>query len=567
MVTSSSRNHGARNSGKSRWFLGTNFGHDAAVALINGKGELVFALEEGRVTSEKNCSRFPVNAIASALKITEGGDLVWGEGWHWPKRLLHKGIAATIQYGFREPLLLRVRLRKELLRFGRSIYFTVRYRRKLGTPVFTGHHLAHALSLVPCDLPKSTVVLVSDTTGEQDSLSAYYWDGKCMTLLNRSPWPNSPGTIFHQAAYFAGFPGERGPGKLMALSAYGKPHEFTQLHNATSVRSGRFRVDTALYPAFRYTDAIERTLSSEPAASRCRLARARHAEANASDFAATMQHWFEDILRRLVDDTCETARNAGLQVHAVGLSGGAALNCQANGRLANHLVHQGIEKLVVSPWSSDAGTAVGAAVHVALRAGVTKFRATTPLLGPRHEDAREATDDDVSDAADAILRGEIVALVSGGVEFGPRALGGRALLADARRADAVERLNHVKGRPAFMPFAPVARAEECHRWFAGTPSADMAWTVNVKDGAATAFPGIRHPSGEARVQAAVRERCPLLYRLLQQCEKRGMPMLLLTSLNGAGEPMLANVRSSIMTARVLGAAGCLTDKGWTVFDD
>jgi carbamoyltransferase len=194
-------------------------------------------------------------------------------------------------------------------------------------------------------------------------------------------------------------------------------------------------------------------------------------------------------------------------------------------------------------------------------AGVTDLRCVSPMLGPREVES-DAGPNALTAAVEALSRGEIIGLISGGVEFGPRALGARCLLADARRADAKDRLNTMKGRPDFMPLAPAVRAEDAERWFEGVVSSNMAWTVRFRSGAEVEFPGMGHPSGETRAQAVDARQAPLLYRLLDASARAGNPILLLTSLNGPGDPVPASVHAGEGVAQSLGAAGSLTDRGW-----
>lgn len=544
------------------WFLGTNYGHDAAAALIDRDGRLTFAVEEGRLVAEKNCARFPSLSLQSALEnATES--VVWAEGWDWNRRLAYKGINTALRHMVSEPRMLQHRLWKEFRRYAIGTASGMLWSRTIGAmPIIVGHHLAHALSVMPCGLQDNSLVLVSDTTGERESVTIFYWDGTEMRRLVSSPWPNSPGGIFHQAAYFAGFPGERGPGKLMALSGYGRPRRIDVLERATRIHDGRVIIDTRIFPAYRYGDAWDRALRDAHLGDGW-ISPMKHAQEAAADFAASIQDWFERTLLELVASAYSLARSQGLEVSGVALAGGAALNCQANGRLYRQILDAGWGDLIVSPWSNDAGTAIGAAVFAARHdGGVTDFSVATPLLGPVEPVEATGNDDAIEAATRALSRGDVIGLISGGVEFGPRALGGRAILADARRTGQVERLNDLKGRPSFMPFAPALREEIAAEWFDGKASHDMAWTVPIRARTLDEFPGLYHPTGEARVQAVRQARAPLLWELLRRCEEAGMPILLLTSLNGAGEPMLASADSSMNIARSLGVDGVLCDQGW-----
>lgn len=547
-------------------FLGTNFGHDAAAALIDSSGTLRAAVEEGRLIGKKDVAGFPENAIDAVLACSDGGPLIWSEGWNWPSRLRLKGVMAAARYGHRDSTLYSSRAAKEWGRFFDGRRHARARRATLGRPVFVGHHRAHALSLVPWGLPDRSLILVSDTTGERESVSSWYWAERSLKLLVRSDWPHSPGSILHQAAYHLGFPGQRGPGKLMALAAWGDADAAALPSGFCEVREGRFHVDLRLYPAFMRDGAWRSVPQRWASDGHQRIADLISASEGAgeqgADFAAVVQRWFEDVLIRLVDDSLAVAVARNLDVRGVGLSGGSALNCQANGRLVRHLAFRGVGEVTVSPWSNDAGTAIGAAVAAALAAGATPQIAPSALLGPFQNHRPSSDDLSVRAAANALVQGEIIGLVSGGVEFGPRALGARCLLADARRADAKKRLNDMKARPGFMPLAPALLREDAPQWFTGRPTSNMGWTVRYTEQAAARFPAMSHPSGETRAQAVTAATSPLLHSLLTATRRDGAAILLLTSLNGAGEPMLASADDSIRAAQALGASGCLGDEGW-----
>jgi carbamoyltransferase len=473
--------------------------------------------------------------------------------------------------------LLSSRLAREFERILQGRQARREWAAKMGNPHFIGHHLAHAFSLIPWGLPDNSLVLVSDTVGERDSVGFYHWNGAGMRLLVSSPWPHSPGAVLQQAADHLGFEGERGPGKLMALAAWGKSRSNLLPPGLSRVNDGRFVLDLREYPAFMVNGAwarashrwIEPGNTARNQALGEFVAKARGAEAEGADFAATVQDWFETTLLDLAAAGIARAKTLSLPVVAIGLAGGSALNCQANGKLARALPGFGLKSMVVSPWSNDAGTAIGAAAALAVQSSVAGLRCRGPMLGPTgksvHRDGR-SIESAIENATSALLAGKVIGLVSGGVEFGPRALGGRCLLADARLASSKTQLNDMKGRPQFMPLAPAVLGRDANPWFEGAVSSNMAWTVPYSPEAEAAFPGMRHPSGETRAQAVTAVTAPLLHQLLEATSAAGMPILLLTSLNGPGEPMLANQDESLQAASRLGAGGCLTDAGWVERD-
>jgi carbamoyltransferase len=550
------------------YFLGTNFGHHSSTAAIDETGRLRFAVEEGRLAGQKDCATFPDLGLDMAVSVMGGLPRCWVDGWNWRSRLVHKGLGPVVRFGLVERQYLSVRLGKELSRFRAGVGGVSRHRRTLGKPIFAGHHRAHALSLLPWGLPKNALVMVSDTTGERESITGFHWNGEELVLLARSAWPNSLGSVYHQAAYHLGFDGERGPGKLMALSGYGTPVWKHELAGIASIERASVRIDRSSFPAYCWSGAwaeFGKRLGSSRFSRY--LGDIQGGGKDGADFAASVQSWFTDSTLQLIGSAVSVAKERGLQVRALGLAGGAALNCQTNGAILRLLPAIGVERLVVSPWSNDAGTAVGAAVHGARLAGVREFGCESPLLGPA-ADVPRVSDSDVTAATEALWKGRVIGLINGGVELGPRALGGRCILADPRRPELKAKLNIIKGRPDFMPFAPVISADVWREYFLDEPASNMAWTVRVKPSTLQAFPGLWHPTGETRAQMVTARSAPLLDRVLREFGRvSAAPLLLLTSLNGSGDPMLSDHRASLEAARALRLDGCLTDDGWWLFGE
>lgn len=550
------------------YFLGTNFGHHSATAVVDRNGQLRFAIEEGRLLGQKDCAAFPDLGLDMAVSEMGGHPRCWVDGWNWPNRLVYKGFGPVLRFGLTERQYFTVRLAKELSRFRAGVGGVSRHHGQLGRPIFAGHHRAHALSLLPWGLPKDALVIVSDTTGERESITGYHWNGKELLLLARSDWPNSLGSVYHQAAYHLGFDGERGPGKLMALSGFGTPAWDHELAGIASIERATVRIDRNYFPAHYWSGAwteFARRLGDSSFARH--LGDIQSGGKDGMDFAASIQSWFTDSTVQLITSAVSAAKYKGLRVRAIGLAGGAALNCQTNGAILRLLPTMGIERLVVSPWSNDAGTAVGAAVHGALLAGVREFWCESPMLGPVNDNPR-VSDGDVTAAVDALSNGRIIGLISGGVELGPRALGGRCILADPRQSALKAKLNAIKGRPGFMPFAPTLPEDAWPEYVMDKPSSNMAWTVRVKLSILQTFPGLWHPTGETRAQMVSARSAPLLNRVLSEFGRvSGTPLLLLTSLNGSGEPMLNDHAASLDTARALRLDGCLTDDRWWSFGE
>ncbi|HWM10065.1 MAG TPA: carbamoyltransferase C-terminal domain-containing protein, partial [Solirubrobacteraceae bacterium] len=236
--------------------------------------------------------------------------------------------------------------------------------------------------------------------------------------------------------------------------------------------------------------------------------------------------------------------------------GGVALNCVANSRLWREGPY---ERIWVQPAAGDAGTALGAAMHVAAELGDAVQPMRSAALGRGWDEAalearlRTAAiaydrPADVADVvAHALARNEVVAWFQGRSEYGPRALGHRSLLADPRRAANLERLNDVKGREQFRPVAPMVLDERASEIFDGPlPSPYMLFTHQVRDGWHERIPAVVHVDGTARIQTVDRCAEPLVARMLERFEQlTGVPVVVNTSLNTAGRPMVDDPRDAL----------------------
>ena len=553
----------------SKNFLGTNFGHDSAVAVVDQDGCLEFAIEESKIIGQKDCSLFPDASLKLALDRLSGAEIAWFEGWNWHRRLLHKGFGATLRFGAQDKSYVQYRCPREWARYIEGFRAWRRWRAELGIPRFVGHHLSHCLSLVPWGLQNNSLVLISDTTGEIESLSSFHWANGSARLVARSYYPNSLGAVYHQAAYHLGYPGSQGPGKLMALAGYGQPSWASELNLVARSIGGRVLVDER-FPVWRRDGAWRAYAEMHRGTPFGHFIRNAHLARDlqqGADFAASVQSWFSNTTLTVIGQGISIAGGLGLKVSHVALAGGSAMNCQTNGGIQENLGSLGVQSLLVSPWSNDAGTAIGAAVAGALGAGVRDFSCVTPLLGPRIDGvALGVSRLEIESAVSALAAQQIICLVSGGVEFGPRALGGRCILANARDHEVRAKLNLIKGRPHFMPFAPITLEDTFTTYFTGLPSTSMTWTVGMRPGVAESFPGMFHPTSQARAQLVTKRSASLLHEVLRRfAERTGDAILLLTSLNGSGEAVSSSAASAIVTGRQLGLFGCLSDAGWIEF--
>jgi carbamoyltransferase len=398
------------------------------------------------------------------------------------------------------------------------------------------HHVAHAASATlgsgfdPCS------VLVLDGRGERASHLAGRSVGGDLEVLAAQALPHSLGLVYEELTAHLGFRRSSDEYKVMAMASYGEPSfldAFRELvrHDAAGgftvgpIDFGRFA--PALPPGAEFTPA--------------------HAA-----LASTVQRRLEEILLELARWLHERTGDRDLV-----MAGGVALNCVAN----SVLWREGpFERVWVQPAAGDSGTALGAALHVAHALGERVAPMTTAALGRGwDDDALAARLDtagvtfdrpaDVADAvAEALAANGVVAWFQGRSEFGPRALGHRSLLADPRHAANLEKLNDIKGREQFRPVAPMVLAERAAEIFEGgpIPSPYMLFTHRVREGWAERIPAVVHVDGTARIQTVDRRDEPLMARCLERFEERtGVPVVVNTSLNTAGRPMVDDPRDAL----------------------
>jgi carbamoyltransferase len=397
---------------------------------------------------------------------------------------------------------------------------------------FVPHHVAHAAS-AGLSVPEDNAVLVLDGRGEVAShLAGVYRDGR-LEVLRSQELPHSLGLLYEDLTRHLGFLHSSDEYKVMALASFGTPRHLGLFRDLVRVTDdGGFVVERIDWAA---------------------LAKARGAademtEAHA-DLAASVQVRLEEVLVELARWTYHAAGGP----KTLTMAGGTALNCVANARIA---AEGPFERVWVQPAAGDSGTALGAALAVA-EERVKPF--TTAALG------RGWTDDEleaelrraalpytrpesIAAEAAAVLAGNgIVAWYQGRSEYGPRALGHRSLLAHPGDRDTQTRMNDVKGREQFRPIAPMVRAERFADIFDGVyPSPYMLFVHRVRPQWKDRIPAVTHVDGTARVQTVHAETEPLVAALLAEFERlTGLPVVVNTSLNTAGRPMVDTPREAM----------------------
>jgi carbamoyltransferase len=402
---------------------------------------------------------------------------------------------------------------------------------------FVPHHIAHAASAHLAAPYESSAVLVLDGRGERASLLAGHAVEGRLRILGVQELPHSLGLLYEEVTEHLGFQRSSDEYKVMALAAYGAPRHLPLLRERVRARpGGGYCVDPidwqALAPGLPPGDGEGWG--------------APHA-----DLAASVQAGLEEVLlelaRWLHRETGEPALT---------MAGGVALNCVANARIA---AEGPFREVWVQPASGDSGTALGAALQLAGEAGDGVRPMRTVALGrgfdePQLERALEAArvpyerPGDLPKAVARVLAEDgVVAWFQGRSEFGPRALGHRSLLANPSRAENLARLNDVKGREQFRPVAPMVLQERAPEIFSGRlPSPYMLFTHRVRPEWRSRIPAVVHVDGSARIQTVDRAEEPLVASLLDAFQAlTGLPVVVNTSLNTAGRPMVDDPRDAL----------------------
>ena len=556
------------------------FYHDSAAALIQD-GEIVAAAQEERFTRKKHDSRFPGNAVQFCLDQgrTSLEDIDYAVFYDKPflkfERLLETYLAfapqglrsfqMAVPLWTREKLFQKDLLNRDLKQFGK---FDV--QRKL---LFTEHHQSHAASAFYASPFEEAVVLTMDGVGEWATTSVAFGRSNKLEILKEIRFPHSLGLLYSAFTYYTGFKVNSGEYKLMGLAPYGEPkYVDTILNNLIDVKDdGSFRLNMRY---FNYCTGRTRTngsfeqLFSQPVRKSSERLTQFH-----MDVAASIQEVLNQVMLRLT-------RSVGAETSCKNLcmAGGVALNCVANGKI---LRDGHFERIWIQPASGDAGGALGAALsayygHLNQPRTVNGQDAMKgSYLGPsfsqtdiEHQLHAAGAHFTVLDDAALLDRcaqdladGKALGWFQGRMEFGPRALGGRSILGDARSPQMQSILNlKVKYRESFRPFAPSVLREDVSDWFeldsdspymllvadvVGSRRREMTadeqklFGIEKLNVPRSEIPAVTHVDYSARIQTVHRETNPRYHGLISQFkEKTGCPVIVNTSFNVRGEPIV-----------------------------
>ena len=544
--------------------LGLDINDYNTSAALAVDGRIVAAAQEERFNREKRTRRFPAQAMAYCLR--QGG-LTLGE-------LTAVAISSNpaIYLENLSPVQSeRARFRGELLyapvnyllgatpgadALGASLHIDETRLGGLDIHYLTHHdcHAATALLLSPFD---SGAILSLDGFGEKETTVFYRGDGAALYRKQSVEFPHSVGCFYSAMTSFLGLQPDRHEWKLMAAAAHGDPQRYLgQLRSLLHYRGdGRFEIDL---PYFNYYQFHRPGLFTPKLVELLGPPYTPEMEPDARffDLAAATQQATEELVFALLRDLAAMVSDRRLC-----LTGGVAMNCVLNGKIT---AETPFEEVFVPPMPDDSGTSLGAALLAGtLHHGLPRRE---PLrhnyLGPSFTDEEirlELERDelpfsqpaDVAAAAAARLAaGQLVGWFQGGLEFGDRALGNRSILADPRDATAPARINaRIKDRRPYQPFAPSILAERAADWFDNAvPSPFMEKTFRVRPAQAARIPAVLGPDGHARLQTVTPEQNGLFHRLIAAFDKAtGVPLVLNTSFNLRGEPIVCSGRDAIRT--------------------
>ncbi|GAC1556065.1 MAG: carbamoyltransferase [Beijerinckiaceae bacterium] len=558
------------------------FYHDSAAAIVRD-GEIIAAAQEERFTRKRHDSAFPAHAIRYCLEEarTSLSDVEQIAFYDKPflkfERLLETYLAFSPR-GFRSfrmaiPLWLREKLfQKKLLTDELSdLTDSADLTNRL---LFTEHHLSHAASAFFPSPFERAAVLTMDGVGEWATTSLALGNGSDLVVTKEIHFPHSIGLLYSAFTYYTGFKVNSGEYKVMGLAPYGEP-KYAQLILDKIVdlkADGSFRLNQDYFDyctGLTMTNAKFDALFGGPPRSASELLTPRH-----MDLAASVQAVTEEIVLRLTRSIAEETGERNLC-----LAGGVALNCVANGKVQRD---GKFDHIWIQPAAGDAGGALGAALAAQhLHASVPRPTRNAidamkgAYLGPAFGDEIAAArltalgatfnvcepEAMIAETVTALTGGKAVGWFQGRMEFGPRALGARSILGDAR-SPAMQRLLNlkVKYRESFRPFAPSVLREEVANWFdLDEDSPYMLLVADVVEGRRrimsadeqrllgidklniqrSDIPAVTHVDYSARVQTVHRKTNPVYWRLLQAFkEATGCPVLVNTSFNVRGEPIV-----------------------------
>ena len=552
------------------------FYHDSAACLIRD-GEILAAAQEERFTRNKHDPRFPKNAISYCLTEAgiKGEDLDYVVFYDKPLLTFERLLLSYLTVA---PKGIRSWLEAMPLWLGQKLHLPKIIRKEIGYEgevLFTEHHESHAASAFYPSPFKEAAILTIDGVGEWATATYGFGKGNDLTLLKELHFPDSLGLLYSAFTYFTGFKVNSGEYKLMGLAPYGVPkYKDLILSELIDVKEdGSIRLNLSYFDylgGLRMTNSrFSKLFGGPPRKPETEITQRE------MDLAASIQAVTEEVVMRMVKHVHEETKQKFLC-----MAGGVTLNCVANGRI----LHEGpFEDIWIQPAAGDAGGALGAALSTWYRY-LGKERSVVEgsdsqhgsYLGPAFSNDEIKTfldtrgypyhglnaGDRSKIISEHLAQGKIVGYMSGRMEFGPRALGARSILGDARREDTQEVMNlKIKYRESFRPFAPSVLEEKASEYFdIENPSPYMLLVAKVKEERRlpqpsadelqmlerlkvkrSDLPAITHLDYSARLQTVNKSHKPDYYGVISAFEKlTGCAVIVNTSFNIRGEPIICS---------------------------
>lgn len=561
------------------------FYHDSAACLVR-HGEIIAAAQEERFTRKKHDAGFPHHAILSCLdeagiSAHEISNVVFYEKPFVKFERLLETYLAFAPKGFRSfatamPIWVKDKLfQKSTLvkQLQTTLGEDVNWQERL---LFSEHHLSHAASAFFPSPFESAAVLTIDGVGEWTTTSLAVGKGNDIEVIKEIHFPHSLGLLYSAFTYYTGFKVNSGEYKVMGLAPYGEP-EYAELIKEKLLNisdDGSFQLDMSY---FDYATGMTMTnrkfndlFGGPPRDSETEITQRE------MDLAASVQKVTEEIVVKLAKSIARETGEKNLC-----LAGGVALNCVANGILLRENI---FENIWIQPAAGDAGGALGAAlsashIHhgneriVAVKSDAMKGSYLGPEPGDDEIEAelvtcgakftKYAENDLIEKVASLLAEEKAVGWMQGRMEFGPRALGGRSIIADPRSPSMQKQLNlKVKFRESFRPFAPSVLREDVSEWFEHDDDSpymllvadvqkDKRIEISAEDGSLfgisklnvprSSVPAVTHIDYSARIQTVHGDTNPRYYALISKFkEKTGCPLVVNTSFNVRGEPIVCS---------------------------
>ena len=556
------------------------FYHDSAAALIVD-GKIISAVQEERFSRIKHDSSYPEKAIEYVLTQFSGDKIDYVVFFDKPflkfERLLETYIA-TSPFGFSSfrrafPLWIKEKLfQKRLLK--NKLKENPLFSDSDIKVHFSEHHYSHAASAFFPSPFKEAVVLTLDGVGEWATSTVSIGRGNKLEIIKEIHFPHSLGLLYSAFTYYAGFKVNSGEYKLMGLAPYGKPkYKDLILNNLVDIKKdGSFRLDMSYFNYMSGLTMVNQKfekLFGHPV----RQSESEKITQFHMDIASSIQEVLEEIVDKITSNIAEEH-----SIENLCMAGGVALNCVANGKI---LKSNKFKKIWVQPAAGDAGGSLGAALSVwymLLKNERTVNNIDDSMLGSylgphySNQEIQKILDKHgakyqfmkiesiIDEVSMAIAKGKAVGWFQGRMEFGPRALGNRSIIADPRNTNMQQNLNlKIKYRESFRPFAPAILEEDVSDWFeTNHQSPYMLFVSNVKNDKIildknsvkeegfeklkkplSKVPAITHVDYSARIQTISQKSNKIFYSLLKSFkEKTGCPILINTSFNVRGEPIV-----------------------------